>query len=184
MIFRRQKLFDHNELYKIMNSLKDIETSTGQKKGQIKAILYLLQTNLDEFKNEVDKSYELLRIGEKTDLSKMIEETLSDPFRSIFNVSSKIDKEVRDIVNRITIGYFKSIKKSTISQVYQNKSHRNDLYYAIVLEEDSIENRSMVFDFFDSYEQLDIAERFPVFFQFVPAELTGKLKHMEKVTLE
>ena len=104
MIFRRQKLFDHNELYKIMNSLKDIETSTGQKKGQIKAILYLLQTNLDEFKNEVDKSYELLRIGDKTDLLKMSEETLSDPFRSIFNDSSKIDKEARESVNRSTKG--------------------------------------------------------------------------------
>jgi hypothetical protein len=167
-----------------MTNFTDIATNTDQKKGQIKAILYLLQTSLDEFKKEVDKSYELLRLGEKTDLSKMIEETLNDPFKSIFNVSSKIDKEVKDIVNRITIGYFKSLQKDIKSHLYKNKSQRNDLYYAIVLEKDNIENRSKIFNFFDYYDMLDISERFPVSFQFVPIELIGNFKNLEKILME
>ncbi len=52
-----------------------------------------------------------------------------------------------------------------------------------VLAEDNYENRSSVFNFFDTYDSLDLAERFPVSFQFVPIELIGNLKNIEELAL-
>ena len=50
-----------------------------KKLGQLKDILHLLQTNLEEFREEVDSSYELLKIGERTTLSKKLEKKLNNP---------------------------------------------------------------------------------------------------------
>lgn len=47
-------------------------TQVDSKADQIKAILYLLQTNIEEFQTEVNRAYELLKIGERTKLSQKL----------------------------------------------------------------------------------------------------------------
>ena len=54
----------------IMNTKTQTDLNIDSKYNQIQAILFLLQENLDEFKDEVDRSYELLKIGELTNLAK------------------------------------------------------------------------------------------------------------------
>jgi hypothetical protein len=158
-------------------------TNAEQQLGQLKGILYLLQNKLEEFKEEVDRSYELLKIGELTDLSKKIESTLSNPVGSVFHVSNKIDDQVKHIIDKF-VSSFLRIKKPYITAAYRSKTSLNDLHYSIVLKDDNIENRNKVFDFFDKYDLLDISSKYPVYFQFVPIELVEKINYSEELKLD
>lgn len=166
-----------------MEANQDTKTTVDHKVGQLKAILYLLQTNLDEFKDEVDRSYELLKIGEKTDLSKKIENTIEDPISSIFNLSSTIDNQLKEIVDRIVKAFLK-YNSQIIQGAYRTKTSLNDLHYSIVLKNDTIDNRNKIVNFFDKFDLLDISTKYPVYFQFVPIELIGRILVSESVKLE
>ncbi|MHB8261751.1 MAG: hypothetical protein ACYDCN_13075 [Bacteroidia bacterium] len=166
-----------------MEANQDIKTSVDHKVGQLKAILYLLQTNLEEFKDEVDRSYELIKIGEKTDLSKKIETTIDDPINSIFKLSSNIDNQIKEIVDRIVKAFLKH-NSSIIHGAYKTQTSLNDLHYSIVLKKDDMDNRNKIFDFFDKFDLLDISNKYPVYFQFVPSELIGKINITEEVKFE
>lgn len=160
-----------------------IPTSADQKLGQLKAILYLLQTNLEEFKDEVDRSYELLKLGEMTELSSKIENTLSNPIDNVFHVSNNIDTQVKYIVDKF-VKSFLAKNKSIIAGAYRSKTSLNDLHYSIVLNDDNIKNRNSIFDFLDKYDLLDIANKYPVYFQFVPSELINKINFSEEVKFD
>ena len=54
-----------------MNTKTQTDLNIDSKYKQIQAILFLLQENLDEFKDEVDRSYELIKIGELTGLARI-----------------------------------------------------------------------------------------------------------------
>jgi hypothetical protein len=53
----------------------------------------------------------------------------------------------------------------------------DDLHYSIVLNEDTMDNRSILFEFFNVYDSFEIqrghpiSEKYPVLFQFVPFSL-------------
>ncbi|MCG8698102.1 MAG: hypothetical protein MI922_08615 [Bacteroidales bacterium] len=157
-----------------MTHNQDIKEGVDQKVGQLKAILYLLQTNLEDFSKEVDRSYELLKVGEKTDLSKQIEDTLDNPLNSIFNLSADIDNNVKGIVHKIASSFIKK-NADIINSAFKTKTTMDDLHYSIVLKEDNMDNRNKIFDFFDKYDLLDISSKYPVYFQFVPIELKDKI---------
>ena len=166
-----------------MENNQDIKVGVDHKVGQLKAILYLLQTNLEEFKDEVDRSYELLKVGEKTNLSKKIENTMEDPINSIFKLSSNVDNQIKEIVDRIVKAFLKH-NSEIIQGAYRTKTSLNDLHYSIVLKKDDIGNRNKIFDFFDKFDLLDISSKYPVYFQFVPIELIDKILINEPVNLE
>jgi hypothetical protein len=165
-----------------METNQDAKTAVDNKLGQLRAILYLLQTNLEGFRDEVDRSYELLKIGEKTDLSKKIEDSIDDPLTSIFNISSNIDEQVRDIVDRLVKSFLRH-NAEIIQNAYRTKTSMNDLHYSIVLKTDDINNRNKIFDFFDKFDLLDISKKYPVYFQFVPVELAAKIRISESLNL-
>lgn len=166
-----------------MEKKSDIYANADQKLGQLRAILYLLQTNLEEFKDEVDRSYELLKIGEMTELTKKIEGTLSNPIDSVLNVSNNIDGQVKQIVDIFVKSFFRK-NKATVNSAYRSKTSLNDLHYSIVLKEDNIDNRNKIFDFFDKYDLLEIANKYPVYFQFIPVELVNKLNYSEELKFD
>lgn len=166
-----------------MEHKSDIYANADQKLGQLRAILYLLQTNLEEFKDEVDRSYELLKIGEMTELTKKIEGTLSNPMDSVLNISNNIDGQVKQIVDIFVKSFFRK-NKETVSATYRSKTSLNDLHYSIVLKKDNMENRNKIFDFFDKYDLLEIANRYPVYFQFIPVALVNKLNYSEELKFD
>jgi len=165
-----------------MENFQDTKTQADNRVGQLKAILYLLQTNLEEFSDEVDRSYELLKIGEKTDLSNKIEDSIDDPLTSIFKMTSNIDDQVKEIVNRIAESFLKH-NSEIIQSAFRTKTSLNDLHYSIVLKTDNMDNRNKIFDFFDKFDLLEISRKYQVYFQFVPKELAEKMHVYETVNL-
>lgn len=163
-----------------METEATIKTSVDQKVDQIKAILYLLQTHTEEFKAEIDKAYALLKVGEKTDLSNKIEKIMDDPFSNIFEISSGVDNQAKELIDRLAKSFF-NFNNEIIRYAYRTRTFFNDLHYSVVLKEDNIVNREKMFEFFEKYDLLEIADRFPVYFQFVPLELMSKIPSSEEI---
>ncbi len=115
-----------------------------------------------------------------TDLTKKIEDTLSNPMSATYNASNNIDNQVKQIVDIFVKSFFRQ-NKSIVNSAYRSKTSLNDLHYSIVLKEDNIENRNRIFDFFDKYDLLEIANRYPVYFQFIPPGLVDKLNYSEEL---
>lgn len=159
-----------------MSKKEDITVTeqTDSSVKEIQSILYLLQESLERFKNEADRSYELFKIGEKTPLTKHIEGFIKNPLKNVLESSANIDMQVKSLISRLVENFFIS-KSEILQKVVLTKNANNDLYYSIVLKQDTIENRESIFSFFEVYNQLDINYRYPVFFQFVPVELIGKI---------
>lgn len=160
-----------------------LDIKKDNKLGQLKAILYLLQTNLEEFKDEVDSSYELLKIGEKTSLSKKIEKSIDNPLEDIFEFSSKIDNQVNYILDRVIRSY---LRKNTnlVDKAFKTKDNWNDLHYSIVLKEDNLHNRTKLFTFLDNFDVMDISQKHPIYFQFIPKNLIHRINYNEEIKID
>jgi hypothetical protein len=166
-----------------METKFETTASAGQKLGQLKAILYLLQTNLEEFKDEVDRSYELLQIGELTQLTKQIEGSLSNPLSNLSQVSANLDQQVKSLVDMYVKSFLRK-NKSLLHAAYRSKTNLNELHYSIVLKDDNLASRNQVFAFLDKYDLIEISAKYPVYFQFVPFELSEKVNFSEQLNFD
>lgn len=165
----------------MQEKIEDINTASEKKLQQLKHILYLLQSNLEEFKEEVDRSYALLQIGEKKEFTRSIEKMLSDPLGDFSEISDKIDQEVKGIIKSMVKNFFDR-NKLLIEKVLISNTSLNHLHYSIILKEDNIENRNTIFEFLNRYDLLDITNKYPVYFQFIPTELAHKINCIEEIT--
>ena len=161
--------------------MEDINTASEKKLQQLKHILYLLQSNLEEFKDEVDRSCALLQIGEKTEFTRSIEKMLSDPLGDFSNISEKIDHEVKGIIKSMAKNFFNG-NRALIEKVLISNTSLNHLHYSIILKEDNIDNRNAIFEFLNRYDLLDMTNKYPVYFQFIPTELAHKINSIEEIT--
>ncbi|WAC15267.1 hypothetical protein [Dyadobacter pollutisoli] len=149
---------------------------------KLTSILYLLQTQLEEMKDEADRSYELHKIGEKTDLVKYIEQRLDDPFGGLVKMSNNLDSQLKDLLN-VFVKHFLRSNRELISSAYLDKTQREDLNYSIILNEDSLESRIAILNFYEIYDQIEPTLKFPVHFQFVPDQLADRISYKEKLDL-
>lgn len=153
------------------------KTKSDSKGGQMTAILYLLQTHLEEFKNEVDKTYELHKIGEKTKLTGVIEKTINNPIGNLYDISKSIDENCLILLNSFAINFF-SVNKDVIAKVYRT-SNQGNLHYSIILKKDNAENRNTIFHFFDMQIISQVMYKFPIYFQFTTEENISKIPSAE-----
>lgn len=159
-----------------------INTKTDNNLGILRGILFKLQLDLDEFKNEVDKSYALLEIGEKTTLSQKLERTIENPIKDIFNFSNKIDNQVSFILDKIIRGFFKN-NKNVLNRVYKTREGLKDLHYSIILKCDDIKNREIFFDFLNQLNLAEITQTEKIYFQFIPIHLADKVSFDEEINI-
>jgi hypothetical protein len=158
-----------------------IKSPTSQEK--IDAFLKVLDVTLREMQHEVNTSMVLNEQGISNDFITQIKKVIdADPLQNLFEVSNNLDSSIKEILNGIATQFFKS-KRNDIASVYRSLTTNNDLHYSIILATDSTEKRLELFDFLNSYEMLELAEKFPLYFQFVPARFENKIINSEKVLL-
>lgn len=162
------------------NLITPSATEEDKKEKQLTAILYLLQSKLEEYSNEVEKSYALLKIGEKADLTQEIESSINDPFGAMSKMTSNIDNNIKSIIDVFVKAFFKG-KNDLILKAYKSHTSLNDLHYSIVLKEDSFENRNSIFEFYDKFDLQEVSYKCPVYFQFTPIELVDRIKVKEEI---
>jgi hypothetical protein len=170
-------------LQKEVSLPKNMTSDSEQRDGMIKGRLFVLQQALEDLKNDVDRSYELHKIGEKTEIINQIEQMLDNPLNSIFEMSEGFDKFINSIIELLINGFLIQ-KKELIKSIYAEKTSSNDLFYAIVLNDDNIDNRSTILRFYDFFYTLDISKKYPVSIQFVPATLEDKFSNFKKVVFQ
>jgi len=159
-----------------------VNTKTENNLGKLRGILYKLQVDLEEFKNEVDSSYALLEIGEKSELSKKLEKSLENPIKDMFKFSSKIDNQVTYILDKVVRVCFKN-NKLILEKVFKTRDGINDLHYSIVLKEDNSKNRDIFFSFLNQLDLTDISQKDKIYFQFIPSQLVNKIKFSEEINI-
>jgi hypothetical protein len=72
--------------------------------------------------------------------------------------------------------------KSLIAKVLISYNTLNNLHYSIVLKDDNIENRNTIFEFLNKYDLLDVSNKYPVYFQFIPIDLAYKINRIEELS--
>jgi len=154
----------------------------NNRQGIIKGRLFVLQQALDDLKTDVDRSYALNEIGEKTQIISMIENMIDNPYHAVFDMSENFDNFINNIIDRL-VRSFLNENKRLIKKLYLAKTISNDLFYAIILEDDTFENRSSILRFYDVFYLLDISKKYPVGMQFVPSHLEHKLAEFKQITL-
>ncbi len=152
---------------------------------KIRVMLSVFKDLLESFRDEAEKSIALLDVSVKTPLSEHIEKSLKrTPLEGMTNLSCEIDDQIKHIIEMAVIASFK-INKGIIKGAYKTKTDFNDLHFCIVLNDDNIENRDKIFEFYETYELNEryILEKFPVYFQFVPDNLISKISTHDSISL-
>ena len=170
-------------LQKGTSETNNIAPLIGNREGIIKGRLFILQQALEDLKNDVDRSYALHDLGEKTEIVKQIENMLDNPLNSIFEMTEEFDNFINSIVSTLIYGFLKS-KKDLIKSIYSERTNSNDLFYAIVLNNDNLENRSAILRFYDFFYSLDISRKYPINIQFVPSSLENKFSKFKQISFE
>jgi len=173
-------IFENLFLIKMDKTLTDTKVDNNLVK--LKGILFKLQLDLEDFKNEVDSSYALLEIGEKSSLSKKLEKSMKNPIKDILDFSSKIDNKVSYILDKVIRVHFKN-NKSILEKVFKTREGLNDLHYSIVLKEDNTKNRDIFFSFLNQLDLTDISQKDKIYFQFIPSQLVNKIKFSEEINI-
>jgi len=158
--------------------------SVEAQNGGLAAILFLLQREIENLKEDVDSSYELFtKAGVLTEFSKGIKDILDNPFGGVLAASENVDRQVRDLIHALVVSYFKyKAKKGIVLSAYRTKIPAgNSLHYSVVLNQDTSDSRQDLMEFFDVYFTLGIEQKFPVTFQFVPEHLLSKVNTSEKL---
>jgi hypothetical protein len=165
-----------------MENFSKVDSDLQKNEKQLQSILYILSTTVEDFSNEIYKSSELLKIGEKTELSKSIEKLIEDPLENLINTSQKVSFQINSIIDRVFFGFLKD-NKQIINKAYKNQINSNELTYSIVLIDDTFENRNRIFKFYDFLYAFEASEAFPVTIQITPIELVDKLINKKEIDL-
>lgn len=158
-----------------------LDKKNDTKISQLRALLYLLQTHLEEFKEGDDNSY-ALKVEEKNTLYKCLKQTTENPIRDIFQLSDEIESQTNYLLDKLVRSYF-SENHSLIEKAFKTRKNPNDLHYSIVLREDNIKNRAIFFDFLNSIDLTNTSHKHPIHFQFIPSKLVEKIKFEEEIKL-
>ncbi len=153
-------------------------------KERLYKFFYLLQDDLEKFKVEVEKSYELFKIGEKTPFTEALEDYAKNPAQGFFKNATEVNKVALSIINGWVTIHFKKNSDVLAKALHFQKSADGGLYYYVTLKKDSSDNRRKILEFFDRYDVTGFSFRYPVFIQFVPKELVGKISvDLKEITL-
>ena len=174
------RTFENLNLSEMVKTI--VNTKTDNNLEKLKGVLFKMQLDLDDLKNEVDKSYALLEIGEKTSLTKKLEQSFENPIKDIFNFSNRIDNKVNFILDKVIRGFFKH-NKINIEKVYKTRKGLNDLHYSIILKKDSTKERDLFFNFINQLNLTDIHQTDNIFFQFIPQELMNRVSFDEEINI-
>lgn len=147
----------------------------------VKDILLKLKDIHTDCANDAQFSSDLFALGAHTKLTKTVEKLINSPLDSLYELTNEMDDKLKTVVDSIVKSYF-TFKKDIIANVYKSSSEVNILHYSIVLKQDNIANRSTMFDFFDTYDNIALSNKYPVYFQFTPQELIEKIKIKEEVS--
>ncbi len=128
------------------------------------------------------------RVKTNTQINKEFAKSLQANFSNndidalIKSFNDSENDSILDVINESVITYF-SFKKHLLNSVYKVNTSANDLFYCVVLKENSREVRNEIFQFYRNYDTYEISNKIPVIIQFIPDHLTQHLEDAQLVSL-
>jgi len=136
---------------------------------------------ISDHKQDVELGKTMLESGSKTEVIQQFETLLSNPIKGLLTIREQADDSLFKSVHGLMSMYFSKAKEKSLIKTAYKKNDINSLMYLIVLNKDDFDSRDEVFDFLNFYSTLDFSEKVPVYFQFVPENLSNKFSNEEVV---
>lgn len=133
---------------------------------------------LKDWKEASDVSRFLLDKNIVDTLGKIIHDAVTDPITANYNALTNIETIVRDFIHKVVCLFIEGHADLLGTALYSG-----DLYYCLVLKEDTLKNRSIFNQFLLNMESEAYFERFPVYFQFIPPDLVEGFQHLSTLDL-
>jgi hypothetical protein len=146
----------------------------------IKGLLYFLQQELAKRMEDVPKEFTQLNEEDPSDWTKQSATGIQNPLELMLGVSDKIEVPIKEMVRSIILRFFKN-NSDIIESIFKNKETEQEHYYFIILKQDTDAYRTIFFDFISHLTSVDITQKYPVCFQFVPREYKPKIMHLQEV---
>jgi hypothetical protein len=134
---------------------------------------------LNYIEHDAATSKDCLDGGVMTNTAQQIATFLSNPVKSMLDSYDSMGAGIKNVVEQI-IFHFLNFNKPVIYKVYKES---NTLQYYISFENDTFELRERFFKFLEQYEELEFADKFPVYFQFIPQNIADKKSGDKEVRL-
>ncbi|MFA0961027.1 hypothetical protein AB9P05_04425 [Roseivirga sp. BDSF3-8] len=132
---------------------------------KVKSVLERVYKSLKDATNEVETASELARLGVKNELIQKIEEFENNPFKFLVQDYERSQERLAGLIDNIVISFI-TIQKSRLDSAYLLNTNSDALVIALLLKEDTNENRDVFYDFLDELEELSSKVR-PVVVSFV-----------------
>ena len=138
---------------------------------------------LDSFVQQANQSAMLLQHSVEDSLATFIRQMIANPLQAVFNTHEQIENTVLSVLHSIILSFFSCLPKNTFHAIY--RLSERDMYYFLVLEEDSLWLRAEIYQFLSWYESNNTmdTEHFPIYFHFVPKSLMLELTPYLEVKL-
>ena len=137
--------------------------------NRINGLLYALELLHTARSTEASDSRELLKVGEKTELIKTIENLLKSPLTELAKTKEWIDGIGAEILNEFVKVKLLELKDKA-HVIFKVNTSNADLLYCVVLKEDSIQNRQLFFNIIDWAEESDLGKKYYLNVRFIRAE--------------
>lgn len=165
-----------------MSEVDHILTSNTEQGANLKEFIQVYKTYLNERSTDVVHGEKMLELGAKTAIIQEFEQFLVNPIQNLIDIKKSIDINLVQIVDRfISLFITKSIEGHLITSAFRRAGSGNSLFYGIILEEDTFENRDKVLDFLSFYNTLEFADKIPVYFQFLSEDVKDTFKKVEYI---
>lgn len=145
--------------------------------GKIKGMFFLIQDAVEKLSSELDRSYQLYKIGEKTEISKKLEKIVTDePGKMESDLIEKLLKTLNILGKKVVVdGFIKS--SNLIESAYILSENENRILYGVVPKDESEEElRSKISEFYLETSTWEMFKHTEPLFQVIPNNLIDKIK--------
>lgn len=156
------------------------DTSPEITHNELQQVLEMVRDMMGEIHHEASAGAELHGMNIANEWADSIKAIFSAPVKSSYEALQSIEKSIRDMIHEQILEFLHS-KHDLIQNVYRVSA--NQLHYAIVLKEDTIDNEAEIIEFKMNYDETPVSQKIPVIFSFVDEELLEGAQIQEKLTL-
>lgn len=166
-----------------MNSLDNNITASDKDNPeidqQIHFMLKAVEARVNEMKNKVTVSQEMLPLGVDTDLTVEFRNILDNPISHLLKMRNEMDTSIGGLIKIIAKEYFKTFTDKISKVCVIDSGLNSELHLYFILKEDNSESRELIYNFLSEYKSTQLWNEFPVYFQIVPPSLKDKISSTE-----
>ncbi len=174
-----------NQFSLMATNQKNISSSLDKEKvsSEIKGMFYLLQTNTEKFLEEVNKSYELFKIGDKTEITKRLEKIATEysPGQMEAELVSKLLNTLRMLGKSVVIDGFINKSDYLDEAVILSENDRRIMFGLVPKEESEESLRKDIAKFYAQTSHWNMFRYTEPLFQVIPKDLLTQINFQERI---